>query len=272
MSVIAPNLYPHAGGLQFDVAGANLTIELTGTRTSILPSIARNRHPALFCRDLALSHLDTSSSQSAAILHPSETGGFIEACRYGFQQEETSAIAPQDLEKCLRNRANEPVAYVQCWCCLELEPHDRHAVALIPASADGGSFGVLVLRGSFELMDILDDPLLVQELAFACELYTSAVWFGGRNSLTIKADKSGEDLTPRQLQVLTLLCEGRTNSSIARKMNYSLATIKNDVTRIYRFLGAVNRRDAILKAESLGLDETSTRGGGALPSFDRHLG
>lgn len=52
----------------------------------------------------------------------------------------------------------------------------------------------------------------------------------------------------RQGQVLDLLAEGLTNKEIARRMGISPATVKIHVARLTRWLGAVNRTDAVARA------------------------
>lgn len=52
-------------------------------------------------------------------------------------------------------------------------------------------------------------------------------------------------LTPRQLEVLRLMGEGRTNASIATRLTISEDTAKSHVKQILRKLGAANRAEAV---------------------------
>lgn len=56
-------------------------------------------------------------------------------------------------------------------------------------------------------------------------------------------------LPPRQREVLGLLAEGRTNKEIARRLGISPATVKIHVARLIAWLGAVNRTDAVARAQ-----------------------
>lgn len=56
-------------------------------------------------------------------------------------------------------------------------------------------------------------------------------------------------LPPRQREVLGLLAEGRTNKEIARRLDISPATVKIHVARLSAWLGAVNRTDAVIRAQ-----------------------
>jgi DNA-binding NarL/FixJ family response regulator len=56
-------------------------------------------------------------------------------------------------------------------------------------------------------------------------------------------------LTPRQLQVLSLLCQGFSNKLIGRQLNISAATVKVHMGCILRELGALNRLQAVVTAQ-----------------------
>lgn len=62
-----------------------------------------------------------------------------------------------------------------------------------------------------------------------------------------------EELSARQLKVLAGIQEGLTNYQIARAMNVSESTVKQESIRIYRFLDVNSRHDAIEVALELGL-------------------
>lgn len=64
---------------------------------------------------------------------------------------------------------------------------------------------------------------------------------------------NGNGLTPRQLQVLTLLVQGLSNKEIARQMALAEATVKMHITSILKSLGVSNRTQAAMAAEKLGL-------------------
>lgn len=56
-----------------------------------------------------------------------------------------------------------------------------------------------------------------------------------------------ESLTPRELDVLRLLADGRTNIAIARQLSITDNTVKQHVTHILRKLGAGNRSEAVAR-------------------------
>jgi len=60
-------------------------------------------------------------------------------------------------------------------------------------------------------------------------------------------------ITDRQRQILELIGEDRTNAEIARKLGYSVPTIKKDLQSIMRILGTEDRRATAGRAREIGL-------------------
>lgn len=59
-------------------------------------------------------------------------------------------------------------------------------------------------------------------------------------------------LTPRQLEVLALLCQGHANREIGLALNMHEKTVKAHVSAIFKVLGVVNRTQAVEAARSAG--------------------
>lgn len=74
---------------------------------------------------------------------------------------------------------------------------------------------------------------------------------GNRNSPAASTVKSS--LTPRQIEVLKLLSEGKVNKEIARQLDCAETTVKAHVTAVFRELGASNRTEAVINAQKAGL-------------------
>lgn len=66
-------------------------------------------------------------------------------------------------------------------------------------------------------------------------------------------------LTDRQMEVLALLMQGKSNKAICRALDLAEPTVKNHVTAILRALNATNRTEAVIAARERGLDQR--RGG-----------
>ena len=60
-------------------------------------------------------------------------------------------------------------------------------------------------------------------------------------------------LTPRELEVLTLLAEGLSNKAIARRLGISVHTAKFHVSTLMDKLDAVGRTDAVAHAARRGV-------------------
>jgi two-component system, NarL family, nitrate/nitrite response regulator NarL len=60
-------------------------------------------------------------------------------------------------------------------------------------------------------------------------------------------------LTLRQVEVLSRVCQGKTNKQIATELGLSEKTVKAHVTAIFKVLGVVNRTQAVLVARRVGM-------------------
>ena len=59
-------------------------------------------------------------------------------------------------------------------------------------------------------------------------------------------------LTPRQLQLLRLVADGKTNKEIAADLNLSQFTVKNHIRRVMRQVEAASRHDAVSLVRATG--------------------
>jgi DNA-binding CsgD family transcriptional regulator len=83
----------------------------------------------------------------------------------------------------------------------------------------------------------------------------------GKGSASSPGAESGEapgqiaddPLSERELEVLSLLASGKTNSEVAGDLFVSVGTVKSHTGNIYRKLGARNRAEALNRARELGL-------------------
>lgn len=64
-------------------------------------------------------------------------------------------------------------------------------------------------------------------------------------------------LTPREHEVLELVARGRSNTDISRVLGVSGKTVRNHVSNIFAKLQVADRAQAIVRARSAGLGETS---------------
>lgn len=92
-----------------------------------------------------------------------------------------------------------------------------------------------------------------QELSY----YLSLGMFISGSPVTLidssKRQPSGEKLTERQTVILTGIAQGKTNLQISKELILSESAIKQETVKIFRALGVSNRREAAIKAASLGM-------------------
>ena len=83
---------------------------------------------------------------------------------------------------------------------------------------------------------------------------------GERADLIVIGHESSDDhaeldqpLTPREIQVLTLVAQGASNKEIARRLGISVHTAKFHVGQLLDKLDAIGRTDAVAHAARLGV-------------------
>lgn len=59
-------------------------------------------------------------------------------------------------------------------------------------------------------------------------------------------------LTDRQIEVLALLMEGKSNKVIANALNMAVPTVKNHITAVFKALNVTSRTEAVIKLGQMG--------------------
>lgn len=120
------------------------------------------------------------------------------------------------------------------------------ALGFIPKSASRE-----IMISAFNLIfsgGIYVPPEILAEQPLATEAPASA-----RPPLAVDASRLG--LTERQMEVLALVMQGKSNKAICRILDLAEPTVKNHVTAILRALKATNRTEAVIAAAALGFSE-----------------
>ncbi len=63
---------------------------------------------------------------------------------------------------------------------------------------------------------------------------------------------SAEDFTQREMEIIRLLMEGKSNGEIAGKLYLTVGTVKNYISQIYMKLGVNDRANAVLAFKKMG--------------------
>jgi DNA-binding NarL/FixJ family response regulator len=82
---------------------------------------------------------------------------------------------------------------------------------------------------------------------------TKPVWVTPTGLSELEAGSAAELLTPRQVEILVLLCRGLPNKEIGLRLGLAEVTVKMHVSSVFRVLGVANRTQAVLEARRLGL-------------------
>ncbi len=72
-----------------------------------------------------------------------------------------------------------------------------------------------------------------------------------RAAAAVAASGEGPSLTPRQIAVLDLIAEGKSNQEVGDELGLTAGTVKMHLTRIYKALKAKSRTDALAKFNRL---------------------
>jgi DNA-binding NarL/FixJ family response regulator len=95
--------------------------------------------------------------------------------------------------------------------------------------------------------------------AFGTNQYRSGLAAPGAHLTVASSNRHNErhapavHLTPRQLEVLALLCEGLPNKLICRRLNIASGTVKAHISSILHELGVASRLQAVVAARRHGL-------------------
>ncbi len=129
---------------------------------------------------------------------------------------------------------------------------DRESVA---KALDLGAVGFIPKSASREVM------LSAFNLVFSGGMYIPPEILGrqaatAQPAATPEGSAGGAELglTERQLDVLALLMQGKSNKAICRALDLAEPTVKSHVTAILRVLKATNRTEAVVAARALGFD------------------
>lgn len=66
-------------------------------------------------------------------------------------------------------------------------------------------------------------------------------------------ETANDNLTSRQLEILSLVSQGYTNRQIAKRLNFGVSTIGHELMRVFELLGVSSREAAVVEAARVGL-------------------
>jgi two-component system, NarL family, response regulator len=95
---------------------------------------------------------------------------------------------------------------------------------------------------------ILKDAYREELLNCIRTVYAGKMFVSPEIAAKLASRLSEDELTPRELEILTLLAEGKSNKLIARELNISEGTVKTHVKSILEKLDATSRTEAVAVA------------------------
>ncbi len=127
-------------------------------------------------------------------------------------------------------------------------------IACLPLTKESEPIGVLAVFGPVGGTQDLEESSAVPVISKVMGMWLDAVsLIPGRPTPAINEAHGPESLTDRQLIVLRLMAEGKTNAQIAQELILSESTIRQETVKIYRALGVNARGEAGKRARHLGI-------------------
>ena len=117
----------------------------------------------------------------------------------------------------------------------------------IRRALDNGAMGYIPKESTSSVM------LNALRLILDGGIYVPANMLHADTSTTASDNDQTRGLTPRQIEVLSLLVQGCANKEIALKLQLAEATVKMHVTAIFKALGVSNRTQAAMAVEKQGI-------------------
>jgi DNA-binding CsgD family transcriptional regulator len=232
---------------------------LSDRARALLLSFAISHNASDFCRFITVVALRDFGAVSAIMVRVEVNAALRSVGQYGQPRAVNESNLPNTpqvraIKKAIASR--KPVELNQ------LEPHSESTEGFIalPFSPTGDAPGALGLtfrrelssfqipEAELELLQLLSELIAVNSLPrIRASGLLSKIYFDADDLEEISA------ITPRQLRVLDEMAIGKTNGQIARSLNLSESTIKQESVRIFRILGVNTRQRAVSAGKEMGL-------------------
>lgn len=208
--------------------------------------VTGSEHAQDLCRRLVHADFTEGQVKGAFIFSIDSRSVLIQLAGYGkaFDGDivEYSLWDDHALTECVRKKS------IVC------QPQKDQTLICLPFFANGIPTGALVVVCSPEVKSpsFGDEALPVLSKLGGFFLSTTSTLLPRLNNSPSKP-VSIEEITTRQLEILSLMAEGLTNAEIAAKVLLSESTVRQETIRIYRSLAVGGRLEAVAKGRALGL-------------------
>jgi DNA-binding NarL/FixJ family response regulator len=133
--------------------------------------------------------------------------------------------------------------------------HPAIGVVVLSASQDSGSVTRALRLGAVGFIPKSSTrPVMLGaiQLILAGGIYVPPEVLGAAAAPAKLASPADLGLTPRQIDVLALVMQGKSNKAICRELDIAEQTVKTYVTAIFKALSVVNRTEVVIAANQRG--------------------
>lgn len=230
---------------------------LSDRARALLLSFAISHNASDFCRFLTVVALRDFGAVAAIMVRVESNSTLRSVGQYGQPRPELpNALANTPQIRALKKAiAGRNLVKVE-----RIEAQTTESFIAIPFSPTGdvpGALGISFRRelssfqipeAELELLQLLSELIAVNSLPrIRATGLLSRLYFDTEDLEPVSA------ITPRQLRVLDEMAIGKTNAQIARSLNLSESTIKQESVRIFRILGVNSRQRAVSVGKEMGL-------------------
>jgi DNA-binding CsgD family transcriptional regulator len=234
--------------------------QLTDRARALLLSFAISHNASDFCRFLTVVAFRDLGA-TAAIMARVEPDGILRFTgQYGQGAEEADATLGSDSQTTLLKQSITMGRVQQASVVLGAVVFDDFDFLAIPFTPTGevqGAFGLAfrnraraaeVSETDIQLLSLLSELMAINSMPrIRTSGLLSKLYFDSLDLDEVSA------LTPRQLRVLDEMAIGKTNAQIARSLNVSESTVKQECVRIFRVLGVSTRQRAVAMGKEMGI-------------------
>jgi DNA-binding CsgD family transcriptional regulator len=225
-------------------------MELGETRAAsrLLDVIMGSTGPNDLCKQIVHSDFSPDSARGCQLYYLDGTSVLRKIASYG-----QSAAIDGEITAWDDSPLSEAIREKSIRTGLVMVDETKMLVIAVPFVSNNVPTGLMAI--------VLDDLSLKMEFSIGiAELfskigafYLETLDFGGVSTGSIPEITSVEDLTSRQLLILSHIDHNLVNLEIAKILMLSESTIRQETVKIYRALGVSNRAEAASKARALGI-------------------
>jgi DNA-binding CsgD family transcriptional regulator len=232
-------------------------ILLTDRARGLLLAFAISHNASDFCRFITVVALREFQAISAVMVRVEPSQRLRSVGAYGQPKPEDSEGSRDKIQLDLLSRSIREQRLIEID---QLDPKNDQSFVAIPFTPNGEALGALGVtfrttvsgttlpKAEVELLQLLSELIAVNSLprmkttGLLSKLYYDQDGLEGISAMTA-----------RQLQVLDEMAIGKTNGQIARALNVSESTIKQEAVRLFRILGVNSRQRAVAVGKEMGI-------------------